>query len=232
MKLDNAALKAYNEIFPQGTSNIKQEEIAYKIYKYIGENITYSSLDFRQSGYVPQLPSKTVSTKLGDCKDVSTLFVAMAEKAGLKANLVLVQTNNNGYEALKLPAISFNHCIVKVVIDNKDYFLEITDNFLPFKALPSNLYKAKALIISFDKSENEKSSLINISFDNALKNITKASSVVTIENNVKKFMVISTFSGSNKSYYSELFSNFTSEDLRRKELEENIHNIVNNGCTT
>lgn len=227
MKLDNVALIAYNEVFPKGNSGMSQEEIAYKIYKYIGENITYSSLDFRQSGYVPQTPSKTISTKLGDCKDVSTLFVTMAVKAGLKANLVLVQTNDKGKEALKLPSISFNHCIVKVVIDNKDYFLELTDNFLPFKALPSNLYKAKALVISFDKSENEKSGLISIAFDNTLKNTVATSSIVTVNDTQKKFAVTSIFSASNKSYYSELFSNYTTDEVRRKELEENIHSALN-----
>lgn len=226
MTLDNASLKAYTQIFPQGTTGMKQEEIAYNIYKYIGENVTYSSLDFRQSGYVPQKPSKTVSTKLGDCKDVSTLFVAMAEKAGLKANLVLVQTNDRGKESLKLPAISFNHCIVKVIIDNKEYFLELTNNFLPFKALPQNLYRAKALVISFDKQENEKSTVINLPFDNALKNNVNTKSIITIDDASKKIAVTVSASGSNKSYYSELFSNVTSEEVRKKELEETIHQAL------
>lgn len=227
IKLDNNAAKAYDQIFPNGAAGLAQDEIAYRIYKYIGENITYSSLDFRQSGYVPQKPAKTVSSKLGDCKDMSTLFVAMAQKAGLKANLVLVQTNNNGKDALTLPAISFNHCIVKVNVDNKDYFLEMTNNYLPYKALPSNLYKAKALVISFDKAENDKVELINIPFDNALKNNIASKSVVDIDDASKKFTNTITFTGSGKNYYNELFSNATTEDVRKKEIQENIHTIMN-----
>jgi predicted Zn-dependent protease len=227
MKMDYVSIKTYDEIFPQGATGLSQEEIAYRIYKYIGENITYSSLDFRQSGYVPQKPSKTISTKLGDCKDLSTLFVAMAQRAGLKANLVLVQTNDNGIEALKLPAISFNHCIVKVAIDGKEYFLEMTNNYLPFKAMPLSLYKAKALVISFDKSENEKSGLINLPFDNALKNVAQTQTIVTIEDNVKKYTNTHTIKGGNKSYYNELFSAATTEDYRKKEFEEDINNRLN-----
>lgn len=227
MYWDNSALKAYDQIFPKGTAGLSEEEKAYKIYSYIGENITYSSLDFRQSGYVPQKPAKTVSSKLGDCKDVSTLFVALAQKAGLKANLVLVQTTNNGREALKLPAISFNHCIVKVAIDNKDYFLELTDNYLPFKALPSNLYKAKALVISFDKAENEKSGLIVLPFDNVLPCKIASQSQVTIDDTSKKFTTVMTLTGKGKRYYNELFSNSTSEDVRKKGIEETIHELMN-----
>lgn len=227
MKMDYISIKTYNEIFPEGVAGLTQYQIAYKIYKYIGENITYSSLDFRQSGYVPQKPSKTISTKLGDCKDVSTLFVAMAERAGLKANLVLVQTNDNGTEALKLPSISFNHCIVKVAIDNKDVFVEMTDNYLPFIAMPSSLFKAKALVISFDKNENEKSGIINIPSGNALENKIETLSIITIEDNLKKFTNTHICSGSNKSYYNELFSQATTEDVRKKEFEEELKNGLN-----
>ena len=227
LEMDHITLTTYDEIFPNGTANLKQEEIAFKIYTYIEENITYSSLDFRQSGYVPQKPSKTISTKLGDCKDVSTLFVAMAQKAGLKANLVLVLTNDNGRESLKLPAIDFNHCIVKVKLDNKDYFLELTNKYLPFKALPLSLYKAKALVVSFDKAENEKSEVINIPFDNTVRNIKKTSTTINVEDNVKNYSNVHKIKGQSKAYYNELFSEATTEDVRRKEVEEDINNKLN-----
>lgn len=222
LKMDNISTRTYNEIFPKGTQDLKEEEIAYSIYKYIEENITYSSLDFRQSGYVPQKPSKTIITKLGDCKDVSTLFVAMAKQAGLKANLVLVQTNDNG-RTPALPSITFNHCIVRVFIDGKEHYLEMTDKYLPFKALPMSLYKANALNISFDKAENEKGSLISIPFTNALQNTTATSTVVTITDSQKKFETTNTANGAVKSYYNELFSDSVTPDVRKKEFEEDLN---------
>ncbi|WP_116788103.1 transglutaminase domain-containing protein [Flavobacterium psychrotrophum] len=223
IKMDNIAIKVYNEIFPKGTQGIKEEEIAYKIYKYIEENITYSSLDFRQSGYVPQKPSKTITTKLGDCKDLSTLFVAMAERAGLKANLVLVQTNDLGTEALVLPSVSFNHCIVRVFLNGKEQFLEMTDNYLPFKALPSSLYRAKALVISFDKAENEKSTLISLPFTNALPSTINSLSKITIDDVSKKFENTHIVSGAHKAYYSQAFSDATTADVRKKDFEEDFN---------
>ena len=223
LKLDKVTQNTFNEIFPNGIEGIAEAQKAEKIYKYIEDNITYSSLDFRQSGYVPQKPSKTITTKLGDCKDVSTLFVALADLAGLKSNLVLVLTSDNGLNSMKLPGLGFNHCIVKLEIDQKPYFIELTDKYLPFKAMPMGLVNANALVISFDKLENENAKLISISEENALKNSVTTKIEVTIGNDDKKYQVTGKVYGYLKAYYNELFSNAFTEDVRKKKLEEDYN---------
>jgi hypothetical protein len=157
---------------------------------------------------------------LGDCKDVSTLFVALSEYAGLKSNLVLVSTNDNGFNSMRLPSRDFNHCIVQTKIDNKVVFLELTDKYLPYRMLPASLYKANALVISFDKKENETSKLINIPFDDSVQNIMKTSSVITLDDKSKVFVNTHTIEGATKSYYNELFSDATTKDIRDKEIEK------------
>ncbi|HZF64339.1 MAG TPA: DUF3857 domain-containing protein, partial [Chitinophagaceae bacterium] len=71
----------YSELF-KDKKHMTDVEIARSIYQYIQKNIRYSSVSFRQSGLTPQPVAKTISTRLGDCKDLSSLFVALAEKAG------------------------------------------------------------------------------------------------------------------------------------------------------
>ncbi|MDI9257019.1 transglutaminase domain-containing protein [Flavobacterium sedimenticola] len=227
--LDKITKSTFDQIFPKGVTGMTQEAIAKKIYAYIEENIKYSSQDFRQSGYVPQKPSKTITTKLGDCKDVSALFVALSQLAGLKSNLVLVSTNDNSAHLMSLPSKDFNHCIVKTTIDGKETFLELTDKFLPFKALPMSLYKAKALVISFDKAENEKAEIIDIPFDNAVSNSLTSSSVVNLTDNEVYYVNTHIVKGANKSYYNELFSNSTTEDVRKKDLEEQFSSKIRKG---
>lgn len=218
--------KAFNEIFPSGYKQLSEEERAKKIYDYIETNIKYSYLDFRQSGYVPQKPSKTITTKLGDCKDVSTLFVVLSEMAGLKSNLVLVLTNDNAKTSLVLPSSNFNHCIARTFLDGKEVYLELTDKYLPFKALPTSLYGAKALNISFDKLKNENVGLVDIKFDNALKNITKTYTVVNVDDKIKTFVNKHVIQGATKSYYNELFSTSKTDDVRKKEVEENFNTRI------
>jgi len=123
-----------SDIF-KGNDNLTDFQKIQKIYEYITGNISYSEVSFRQSGLIPQNPSAVINTRIGDCKDVSTLFVAMCKEAGIKAHLVLVRTHDMGVLGMPLPSIDFNHCIAKVTLNNKEYYLELTSQYLPFMSL-------------------------------------------------------------------------------------------------
>ena len=133
-------------------SDTRKAEI---IYNYITQNISYSSVSFRQSGLIPQSPSTVLNTRIGDCKDVSTLFLSMAKEAGINANLVLVNTKDQGVSSLMLPSINFNHCIIKINTDNKERFLELTYNYLPFNSIGN--YSIGSVILEIDGSNEERS---------------------------------------------------------------------------
>lgn len=138
----------------KGREKGTETQKAQAIYEYIVNNIVYSSIPFRQGAYVPQRASTTLNAKLGDCKDVSTLFVAMAKEAGLKANLVLVDTHDNGEKDIVLPSINFNHCIAKVNADGKEHYLELTWKDLPFASSTYDLKNALTLNINTDTKLN------------------------------------------------------------------------------
>ncbi|TMI74848.1 MAG: DUF3857 domain-containing protein [Bacteroidetes bacterium] len=144
---DFEIIALYKKLFPDGTKPMSQFKKARIIYDYIESNIRYSSVSFRQSAYVPQRPSVTLTTRLGDCKDLSSLFSTLAHMAGITAQLVLVDTRDNGQKDILLPGVEFNHCIVKAELDGKPYYIELTDNYLPFSSLPNNLNGATILEI-------------------------------------------------------------------------------------
>jgi hypothetical protein len=121
-------------------------------YEYILNNIAYSSISFMHSNFVPQKASRTITTRLGDCKDVSTLFVTLCRESGIDANLVLISTRDNGRNQLTLPTINFNHCIAQLNVDGKTYYLELTDSYLPFGAGESSDLQANILPIPFDNA--------------------------------------------------------------------------------
>jgi len=128
----NSVIKTLAKDLFEGNKAYQPEEKAKIIYDFICQNIQYSSVDFRQSGYIPQKASNVYLDRLGDCKDVSTLFSAIAKEVGLKANLVLINTADNGKEDIILPSLNFNHCIVKVYLPKGEKYLELTDPHLPF----------------------------------------------------------------------------------------------------
>jgi tetratricopeptide (TPR) repeat protein len=148
-KQDYDVQQAVQTLFPAG-ENFTPIQKAQKIYEYVVKNISYSSISFRQSAYVPQKASKVLQTKLGDCKDLSTLYAAMAREAGLESNLVLINTRDNGEASLPLPSVEFNHCIVKVMVNGEAWYLELTDAMLPFGSLPNYDVGSVALEIPFN----------------------------------------------------------------------------------
>lgn len=154
-------LKTLQQIFPEGDVNkLSNDEKAKRIYNFIEQNISYSSVAFRQGAYIPQRASKTLNTRLGDCKDVSTLFVSLARKVGLDANLVLVSTRRSGQESMVLPSMEFNHCIARFKDGEKYRYLELTDNQLPYGSLPQNDVGAQVLNIPFNYDTKETISLL------------------------------------------------------------------------
>lgn len=128
--------------------NLTSIQKVEKIYNYITRNISYSEVSFRQSGLIPQNPSDVINTRIGDCKDVSTLFVSMCKEAGIQAQLVLVKTHENGLLTMLLPNIDFNHCMAKVNMNGNDYYIELTSQTLPFQSLYNNSLYSTMLDIS------------------------------------------------------------------------------------
>ena len=118
----------------KGLSDLEKAKL---IYQFIEENVSYSNVPFMHGPIIPQKASRTLSTKLGDCKDVSTLFVAMCKEAGLKANLTLVDTRDNGGQHLSLPSIDFDHCVAQLEAGGKKYYVELTDQKLSFGTIPT-----------------------------------------------------------------------------------------------
>jgi tetratricopeptide (TPR) repeat protein/transglutaminase-like putative cysteine protease len=210
----------YDEIFA-GKKGLTQTQKARMIYDYIVTNIRYSSVSFRQSGLVPQDLSKIINTKLGDCKDLSSLFAALAKKAGLQAQLVLVNTRNYGVKELMLPSMDFNHCIVYTTLDGKEYYLELTDSHLPFGSLPSNLFKAVTLTIPHqDKKSNSIQLKPLVSQGRTTDKLVKDLKA-TVSGKDLKFTVVSQRIGALTSGWRESYASLSETDLS-KTFEESI----------
>ncbi|NNC94219.1 MAG: DUF3857 domain-containing protein, partial [Chitinophagales bacterium] len=159
-KADFEVQETVAELF-KGKEGMSDLDKVKEIYNYITQNIRYSSVSFIQSGLVPQKASRVINAKQGDCKDVSTLFVAMCKTQGIDANLVLVNTRDNGRYDMTLPSIAFNHCIAKVNLPDASYYLELTGENLPFASGSSSLKNAFVLEIPKDPSVQANAEIIN-----------------------------------------------------------------------
>jgi hypothetical protein len=106
------------------------------IYDYITENIHYSSVSFRQSAYIPQKARDVLVTRIGDCKDVTTLAIAMLNEVGIKAHYVLLNTKDDGLNQNILPSIAFNHMIAGIETTNGVKYLDFSATNYPDGTVP------------------------------------------------------------------------------------------------
>lgn len=211
--------RVYDEIF--GGKNIGSDfDKAQAIYDYLCQNIRYSSVSFRQSNFVPQKPMTTISTQLGDCKDLSLLYHTLAKKAGISTHLVLVNTRDNGESTLRTPSLNFNHCIVKIDLKDQTLFQELTSEKLPFGAVPNTLANAQALVIPNSKDDAEGSTLIQIPFKPVHPTHLTRKTTVKINNKDLQVKTELTTTGNSASEYRYHFSGLTKE--RTEETMENL----------
>jgi len=200
----------YEEIF--NGKNIESDyDKAQAIYDYLCQNIRYSSVSFRQSNFVPQKPMTTISTQLGDCKDLSLLYHTLAKKAGLTTRLVLVNTRDNGENTLRSPGLNFNHCIVKIDLKDRTLFQELTVDKLPFGAVPNTIANAQALVIPNSKDDPEGSALIHIPFKPVHPTHLVRKTTVTVKNKDLEVKTALTATGNSASEYRYHFSGLTKE---------------------
>jgi tetratricopeptide (TPR) repeat protein len=169
-KADFEVKETVKEVFGD-KKNLTEIQKAKMIYEYICKNYSYSNVSFLQSAYTPKRASKTITTKLGDCKDLSTLFVSMAKEVGLNAFLVLVDTRDNGDNPMPLPYIGFNHCIAGLnTTDGKKYLLELTDNKNPFGGMSYKLLNSNGLYIPKDEETATTADLQKLNYPNRTPN--------------------------------------------------------------
>ena len=148
-KPDPVVAQTVNDLL-KGKGNLTQIQKARIFYNFIEQNITYSSVSFRQNGIVPQKASDILITRIGDCKDLSVLYTSMCKVAGIKAGIVLVILRPGGINWIKLPSFDFDHAIVKAALDGKEYYIELTSAYLPFATLDGSLINAVTLDITND----------------------------------------------------------------------------------
>jgi hypothetical protein len=150
--------------------------------------------------------------------------------AGLKSNLVLVSTNDNGISSLVLPNIGFNHCIAKVFINGKARYIELTDRNLPFTAMPIRDVNAQILDIPRAVDKAFVSKLENLQDPNKLKNIQTNNVTINVNKENQKIKITTEMAGSIKSRSAEIFNNQGYQIIKKKMMDR-FETIVGENCT-
>lgn len=135
-----------SRLFPDA-SLYPRKEFIRRLFRFLATRFRYTDLPLGKSALIPQKASVTFRTGEGDCKDLSTLFVAICRFFHIPAYLTLVKTRNHGSHPLSIPDVRFNHVIVAVKDSSDTLFLDPTAFAFPPGILPPSLHHALALIV-------------------------------------------------------------------------------------
>jgi tetratricopeptide (TPR) repeat protein/transglutaminase-like putative cysteine protease len=122
------------------------DEKARAIYAYVSSQVRYIGVAFGIGRFQPHQASDVLSNQYGDCKDKSTLLIAMLAAANIPADAVLIGPGITFNPAVPSPA-AFNHAITLAHIDGQPVWLDSTAEASPFRLLNSLIRDKPALVI-------------------------------------------------------------------------------------
>ncbi|GLB51224.1 hypothetical protein NBRC110019_02630 [Neptunitalea chrysea] len=80
---------------------------------------------------------KAYENKTGSRSEMNLVLLNMLKASGFDVYMVLIREREDGLPTLLYPVmLDFNYVVVKLVLDDKVYYLDITESYLPFGLLP------------------------------------------------------------------------------------------------
>ncbi len=112
-------------------------EIIGRLLATLREEVRYTGLNLGDAAIVPRSPAETRRRGYGDCKDQSTLLVALLAHVGIEARVALVNTGPGPDQTVGMPGLDgFNHAIV-VVLGDELVWIDPSHELVPPGQLPA-----------------------------------------------------------------------------------------------
>lgn len=124
------------------------EEKIKSIFYWVKDNIKYVAFENGYEGFIPREAELVLERKFGDCKDMSSIIVSMANYANVKdVNLCWIGTREIPYSYLELatPAVD-NHMIAAFKKGDNYIFLDATDRETRY-GLPTSFIQGKEALV-------------------------------------------------------------------------------------
>lgn len=123
---------------------INDQEKAKAIYAYVRDDIL---TDKNWTGGDAK-PSEVVKNGAGSADDKNILLFNLLNHANLNPQAIYISTLPHGHFNEELMDLrQFDHLLVRLSIENRDYYLDTQEKFCPFNILPPALLVEKGLLI-------------------------------------------------------------------------------------
>ncbi|MGM9484652.1 DUF3857 domain-containing protein [Roseateles sp. NT4] len=111
-----------------GASGTPEQQVAAAL-RFVQDEVRYFSASLGESSHRPKPAARTLSERLGDCKDKTLLLNSLLAAMGIEAQPALISMARNRGIASYLPSHDqFDHVISRVRLGETVYFLDPTMN--------------------------------------------------------------------------------------------------------
>jgi hypothetical protein len=132
-----------NEITAKATT---ETEKIQAIYNFVSTKFRYIGISLGIGRYQPHAATDVLANDYGDCKDKHTLFAALLAAAGIKADAVLIGSEETVDP--DVPSLAqFNHVITAIPQGDHYLFLDTTPEVAPYGLLIATLRDKQALLV-------------------------------------------------------------------------------------
>lgn len=120
------------ESLPDEIKNLSKtsskNELAKSCFNFVKEQIRYVAIENGIHAIIPRPAQQTLTNRLGDCKDMATLLLALLKQFDIEAYMSISKTNSIK-DTFNFPSVGLaNHMIVTAHIDGKTIFLDATED--------------------------------------------------------------------------------------------------------
>ncbi|PKB15723.1 transglutaminase family protein [Flavobacterium sp. 5] len=196
------------------TAKAKTDEEKIKnIYYWVQDNIRYIAFEDGIAGFKPDESNHVFQNRYGDCKGMANLIKQMLKVAGFDARLTWIGTKHIAYD-YKTPSLAVdNHMICTVFLKGKKYFLDGTENYVPFGENAERIQNKEVMIENGNDFIIEKVPLVT-----DLANKESYKSKIFIEGDKLKGTCSRNYSGESRTQFLKIYSSFKT-DKKREKLE-------------
>jgi hypothetical protein len=141
------AVKTLADEITSGIQDPKTQAAA--LYHWVSQEIRYVAIFLGSGGVVPNPADHVIRNRYGDCKDKTTLLIALLAAKGIEASTALINSGS-AYEIPRLGSVSpFNHVIT--YIPQWDLYLDPTAELAPFGILPISVLDKPTVLTALNR---------------------------------------------------------------------------------
>lgn len=219
IKVSDALNKKTDEITAHSYS---QRDKAVAIYKWVQNNLHYFGFEQGMEGQIPRQADTVFTRMYGDCKDMSSILMAMCRRAGIQAHFAWIGTDDIPYLHTDIPSpMLYNHMICALKLGGQWEFVDGTDNHLPFGQNRSDI-QGKEAMVAIDAHHYE---IVKIPATAAARNMLNDNTIITFSNDTIVGSVNQHYTGYPAWQLIHKLDNVST----RKEKEKFVRNLTSRG---